>query len=303
MLALVAVGVGLAKRQWTAGNPVLQQLFTETPGEYVWSVSPDGRAIAETLWDTGDLAIRDVASGKVRRLTHAPGQAWGAIFSPDSRQLVYRWNSGEFRIIGADGKGERLLYKEASQRYKVPLDWSLDGKSILAEFGSSLATIAVADGSSSPVSGMKALRTPRALFTPDGSGIVFETQQQDSKESLFDIHRISWSGVETNLIEHPANDTLIGWSPDHRKLIFSSDRSGRYGIWGGQCFRSRSGAGGPGVAARCGRDRAFGHQPEWVAVLPAGGTKRERVHGYAGPQRETNYIAPETNRDPVQRAL
>ncbi len=231
LLALVAVGVGLAKRQWTAGNPVLQQLFTEAPGEYVWSVSPDGRSIAETLWDTGDLAIRDVGSGKVRRLTHTRGQAWGAVFSPDSRQLVYRWNSGEFRIIGADGKGERVLYQEPVNRYMVPLDWSPDGKSILAEFGSSLATIAVADGSSSPVSGMKALRTPRALFTPDGSGIVFETQQQASKESLFDIHRISWSGVETNLIEHPANDTLIGWSPDRRKLIFSSDRSGRYGIW------------------------------------------------------------------------
>jgi Tol biopolymer transport system component len=236
VLAVVAVGVALAKRQWTAGNPVLQQLFTEAAGEYVWSVSPDGRAISETLWDTGDLAIRDVASGRVRRITHTSGLpgAWGAVFSPDSHHLVYRWNrsrtDAELRIIGTDGKGERLLYKDAVPRYMVPLDWSPDGKRILVQFDRSLATISAVDGSSSMLTGMKPASLGRAMFAPDGS-IVFNVAQQASKESLFDIHRISLNGVEASLVEHPANDKLIGWSPDHRKLIFLSDRSGKYSIW------------------------------------------------------------------------
>ena len=137
----------------------------------------------------------------------------------------------ELRIVGADGKGERLLYKDASPQYMVPLDWSADGKRILVQFDLSLATISVMDGSRSPINGVVVARTGRAMFAPDGNGIVFDVAQQGSKESLFDIHRISMSGVETSLVEHPANDSLIGWSPDRRKLIFSSDRSGKYSIW------------------------------------------------------------------------
>lgn len=237
--AAILASLALGRRSWIARNPALYQLFTESAGEYAWSVSPDGRSIAETLWDTGDLAIRDAANGRVRRLTHAPSRpgyhvAWGAVFSPDSRQLAYRWSNSrldsELRIIGADGKGERILSKDASRQYTTPLDWSPDGKRILAQFKVSLATISAVDGSLSPINGIKIARPGGAMFTPDGTGIVFDVLQPGT-ETLFDIHRISLSGVETRLVEHPANDSLIGWSPDRRKLIFSSDRSGKPGIW------------------------------------------------------------------------
>ena len=201
--AAILAGLAMGRRSWMARNPALYQLFTENAGEYVWSVSPDGNSIAETLWDTGDLAIRDAASGRVRRLTHSPGVqgAWGAVFSPDSRQLVYRWNNSrtdsELRIIGADGKGERLLYKDARFQYMIPLDWSPDGKRILAQFNRSLATISAMDGSMSPVSDVKTGR--RAMFAPDGNGIVFDVPQPGT-ESAFDIHRISMTGVEASLV-------------------------------------------------------------------------------------------------------
>ena len=236
VVAVAALTIALVKHRWTANNPALVELFTETPGEYVWSVSPDGRSIAETLWDTGDLAIRDVASGRVKRITHrplAPGYhtSWGAIFSPDSRRLVFRWNTSrteaDTRIIEADGKRERVLNKSGV----TPLDWSPDGKRILALDRDSLVTLSAADGSLSPVSGIKPGRIRRAMFARNGDGIVFDVAQQGSRESLFDIHRLSNSGVETALIEHPANDSFIGWSPDRRKLLFSSDRSGKYSIW------------------------------------------------------------------------
>lgn len=234
---LIAAGltIALVKHRWTANNPALVQLFTETPGEFVWSVSPDGRFIAETLWDTGDLAIRDVASGRLKRITRRPApqgyqSAWGAVFSPDSRRLAFRWNNSrtdtDLRTIGVDGKEERILSKAGV----TPLDWSADGKRILALTASSLATISADDGSLSPVNGIKPARLGRAMFAPDGNGIVFNVSQA-SKESVFDIHRLSTAGVESSLVEHPANDLLIGWSPDHRKLIFSSDRSGKYSIW------------------------------------------------------------------------
>jgi serine/threonine protein kinase len=237
-LLAAASAIALVRHPWTAGNPVLRQLFTETgSGGYAWSASPDGRYIAETRWDTGDLALRDVASGRLKRLTRSNGTtgAWGAVFSPDSKRLVYRWNlsrtESELHIIGVDGKGERLLYKEPGLRYLLPLDWSPDGKSILALMGRSFMLLSAADGTSKPVQGVRLARAARAMFTPDGSGFVFDAAQVDSKESLFDIYRGSASGGEEPLVQHPANDSLIGWSPDGRRLVFSSDRGGSYGIW------------------------------------------------------------------------
>jgi serine/threonine protein kinase len=236
-LVAAASGIALVRHNWTAGNPVLRQLYNETgSGTYAWSASPDGRSIAETIWDTGDLALRDVASGRLKRLTHSDGKggAWGAIFSPDGKRLVYRWNvsrtDAEFRMIGADGKGEHLLYKEPGLRYLLPLDWSPDGKSILTLAGRSYLLLSADTGTrTSP--GPLLAPAPRVLFTPDGSGFVFNVAQSDTKESLFDIYRTSVGGTEQPLVKHPANDSLIGWSPDGRRLIFSSDRSGTYSIW------------------------------------------------------------------------
>jgi len=236
-LVAAASAIALVKHPWTAGNPVLRQLFEETGwGGYLWSSSPDGRWLSGTMWDTGDLVLRDVGNGKVRRLTHSTGNqgAWGAVFSPDSKRIVYRWNlsrtESELRIIGVDGKGEHVLYQQPGLRYQLPLDWSPDGKNILALLGRSYVLISAADGKSTSL-GVRQALGPSGLFTPDSAGVVFNAAQQDSKESVSDIYRAGFDGREQPLVKHPANDSLIGWSPDGRRLIFCSDRSGQNSIW------------------------------------------------------------------------
>jgi len=38
-------------------------------------------------------------------------------------------------------------------------------------------------------------------------------------------------GRETAVVQHPANDVLFDWTPDGKKLLFGSDRSGTMGAW------------------------------------------------------------------------
>ena len=56
----------------------------------------DGRYASVTDWDSGDLAIRDLETGEVRRLTHNPGEwepgfADGHLISRDGEWVVVAW--------------------------------------------------------------------------------------------------------------------------------------------------------------------------------------------------------------------
>lgn len=80
--------------------------------------SPDGRYLSFLL--RGNVAVRDLATGEIRRLTNispdAKEEADEIIWSPDGKQLAYAvWNCGakcieEVRVIGLDGSKSRVLY-------------------------------------------------------------------------------------------------------------------------------------------------------------------------------------------------
>ena len=241
-LAVVVFGVLIAARRLDVMHAKANVLLlTETRAESVETPSPSGQFLAGASWDTGDLILREVSTGKVRRLTHKSttwdlqfGGAYDSIFSPDGRQIAYQWmNSrvdGEVRIIGTNGKGERALYHSPNTIPRL-LDWSHDGRRILFELdeGSNspqLALLSPQDGSVQPIS--KPLGHAHALFAPDGS-IVFDSRAPQSEVS--EIHRLSADGVESTLVGRTGSNSIVGWSPDGRRLIFSSDRRGYPGIW------------------------------------------------------------------------
>ena len=60
------------------------------------------------------------------------------------------------------------------------------------------------------------------LFSPDGRHVVFDSGQKDSSKR--DIHILSTDGSrEAVLVEHPADDFVLGWTPDGKYLIFASE--------------------------------------------------------------------------------
>ena len=220
-------------------------LIKENDRLLIRSVSPDGRSVVLESLDPSDLAVRDIDLGKTRQLTHrnaalADSGAGNAIFSPDGRRIAYEWHTSrtesELRIINTDGTGESRTLYHGSNVAPMVVDWSPDGGRILANLrrnglSEQIALISIRDGSVRLPSIPPSAHSTRLLFAGDGTGIVFDVQLP--RNSGTEIHRASFGGVESTLVGSTGNyNSIIGWSPDRRKLIFVSDRGGQAGIWG-----------------------------------------------------------------------
>ena len=212
----------------------------DTSGE----LSPDGKYLSFADMNSGDLAIRELVSGKKHHITKKG--SWDKSYefvqdsrwSPDGKRLAYAWfnkdNFLELRIIGLDGSKPRILYREKDE-WVFPTDWSPDGKYILVYLmrgykNSQAGLISVKDGSLQVLKEIKSY--PRnGIFSPDGSYIVYDyPQEEDSQEH--DILLFSIAGKrEIPVVNHPADDWVLGWVPDSNIILFSSDRTGTYDAW------------------------------------------------------------------------
>jgi Tol biopolymer transport system component len=207
------------------------------------TLSPDGRYLSCVDWTTGDLALRDLATGKMRRLTNEGSsteltELRGSVISPDGKEVVYNWfnkdGSPDLRIVRLDGSAPRILYSEKGVLATAG-DWSPDGKYILTSIyrppsSFQIALVSVLDGS------MRVLKTldwfpTNGKFSPDGRYIAYDlAQQQDSGNR--DIFLLAADGSrEIRVVEHPADDQLLGWTPDGNHILFASDRSGSMSAW------------------------------------------------------------------------
>jgi Tol biopolymer transport system component len=209
----------------------------------VWSgadvtgkVSPDGRFVSFTDWETGDVAIHDLATGQDRRVTDnrlPEGIIEPSVPSPDSKSIAYAWainDSYDLYVVGLDGSKPRVL-KAAGNGvlHHIPLAWSPDSRHLLAEFvktdGSrDMTLVAVADGSTKFLKSAGKDLSPGGEFSPDGRYIAWSTKEGIS---LFDLRM----GTESLLMQDLSNHSVLGWAPDGKCLMFSSERSGSSDAW------------------------------------------------------------------------
>lgn len=221
------------------------------PLEVLGGPSPDGRLISCVDWDTGDLAIFDVASGKKYRITNkgswAVSSDWAeeSSFSPDGKSIAYNWfNLKDFRYdlrtINTDGTGQNVVYGGEDVNYIWPCGWTPDGKHILAivtnnERVSRIALISASDGTARTIKDFKSGAPGKLSLSSDGQWIAFaypnEVPWRTSSEKR-DIYLLAVDGShEVPLVAHPADDCLLGWTPDGKSILFSSDRSGTWDAW------------------------------------------------------------------------
>ncbi len=255
--------------------------------ECLGAPSPDGRLISTVDWDSGDLALYDVASGKTRRLTNKG--SWAAssdfaemsIFSPDGKSIAYNWFSYEnvrydLRRINTDGTGQKILCSNKDFYYIWPCGWTRDGQDILAILASDggspsqIALISVADGSARTVKEFNAEGPGKLCLSPDGQwiayGFPYQTPWNEGPEKR-DLFLLSIDGRrEVPLVTHPADDRLLGWSPDGRWILFSSNRSGTYDIWI-QAVENGAAKGNPQLVKR-----DFGDLKTWQMGLTRDGS-------------------------------
>ena len=215
------------------------------------SSSLNGKYLSFVDWTTGDLAIREIATGKQRRITNQgawddehPGYALTSRWSPDSKQVAYTWvtanNNSELRTVGLDSLKPRILIKEKEGEWIDPVDWSQDGKNILATIQkgpdkkSDLVLVSAKDGTfRTHITRETGNRyySSEYLFSPDGLYIAYN-RSLNKNTPEHDIFLLSLdSSHETPLIQHPAHDYLLGWMPDGKELLFASDRFGSFDAW------------------------------------------------------------------------
>jgi Tol biopolymer transport system component len=221
------------------------------PLEVLGTPSPDGSLISCVDWNTGDLALYEVASGKKRRIT-AKG-SWAvsgdfaeeSTFSPDGKSIAYNWyrlkdSRYDLRTINTDGTGQNVLYGSEDVNYIWPCGWTPNGKHILAivtnnEKLSRIALISASDGKARTIKEFKSGAPGKLCLSPDGQWIAFaypnEVPWRKSSEKT-DIYLLAVDGSrEVPLVAHPADDCLLGWTPDGKSILFSSDRSGTWDAW------------------------------------------------------------------------
>ncbi len=201
--------------------------------------SPDGRRIAFARHGDGNSEIyvmnadgsgkRNLARNRLRLNDDYP--KW----SPDGRKIAFLRDTPSssyahhLYVVNADGSGLRRLTRNQTGRYQ--LVWSPDGRTIY--FGRYLVSV---DGSG-------ARRLPHipltAVWSPDGQQIAFVSTTRGPApfggccpSSSSDIYVMNADGSGSRKLMHNAGyNDKPAWSPDGRKIAFTSSRDGRAEIY------------------------------------------------------------------------
>jgi len=212
-------------------------------------VSPDGRYLSYTDWDSGDLALHEIATGTDRRLTDT-GQkgtvtvyAEGSAISRDGKQVAYNWydentNKAELRLASLSGDpNPRRLYDNPDIAWFTPYDWSPDGKWVAVDVTRKdrtrqIGLVSVQDGSLHVLKSVDWRGAVSVFFSPDGNYLGYDLPESDTSQER-DVFVLAIDGTrETPAIVHRGQDFMMGWSPDGKRLLFRSDRTGSMGLWG-----------------------------------------------------------------------
>jgi serine/threonine protein kinase/Tol biopolymer transport system component len=247
--AALMAGVVYLQRTLAARGPngmVIRRIAAEAPVDGTSGVSSDGRYLSHPDSNSADnLALTDLSTGKTRALTrHASpvksgGQAESSAFSPDDSLIAYVWLTAaggyELRVVGVDGSRDRVLYHDDQTVHIPAVEWSPDGTSLLlivrrSDGTCQMALVPIADGAPRVLKtfGLRSPGMPR--FSPDGRFVAYDLPQQDGAPAR-DIFALAVKGGDAPLVQHPADDFVLGWTPDGRRLLFGSDRSGTTGAW------------------------------------------------------------------------
>ena len=214
-------------------------------------VSPDGTFVTYVDWGgAGNLMLRDLTTGTSRPLTAYDTAkpysqfAEGSTVSPDSKEVVYSWFTLQQRrelrrlkLNGLPATDPTVVYTAGDDvAYIWPMDWSSDGKWIAAAISrkdgtGQIALVAATGGEFTVLKTVPWKGPARIFFSPDSSHIAYDLPASETS-SQRDIFLMAIDDRrEVPAVVHTASDGIVGWSPDGRQLLFSSDRTGSVGLW------------------------------------------------------------------------
>jgi len=219
---------------------------------YGSSISPDGRYVTET----DDMAVRDLATGLLHRLTDkGPWEESldyfvNARFSPDGRRVAYAWyDAGEgdyaigvldFRVDAGGpprGTAARIVYDASRpEPANYVYDWLSDDDVLVGVYraggGEALARLSLSTGSLQVLKSFGWNEGPGQVWvSPDRRFIAYD-QAVESDPANRDIYVLSVEGDRVSrVVDGPGVDVVLGWAPHERSLLFHTWRSGEGSIW------------------------------------------------------------------------
>ena len=239
-----------------AGKKVREALLIPVQGgtekiltnmEGVWLAwTPDSKSIAviDRTAPNDSLAVHLVSidDASRRQLTNPPAGFWGDIscaFSRDGKELaVLRYSTkgkGDVYLLRADGTSPRRLTHDES--WVTGIDWTPDDHNIIyagvRSSNAGLWRIRVEDSRTSlpvliPGTEGRSL-SPSLARTPDDTGfrVAYQVESFHSHLWKWDVGR----GRPARVAVSTRSDESPAISPDGKKIVFMSSRSGSHDLW------------------------------------------------------------------------
>src|SRR5262245_53470636 len=238
-----ALGGGERKLADVFSYPGWSRIHRSPQGSPHWS--PDGQflAIADkgTIQEPFSIFLLASETGEKRRLTSLPAGSIGdfsPVFSPDGQTLAFvRMPSVAvtdlYLVPVGGGQPKRLTF---INQFIGRVTWTPDGRELIFSsgggmYGGSLWRVSASGGSPQRVvaAGQQAIDP---AIAPKGERLAFGQTLIDSNIWRIDLTNAKrQSNARKMVISSTYQDLSPQYSPDGRKIVFSSDRAGGFEIW------------------------------------------------------------------------
>ena len=225
----------------------MEAITSDDGNEYGPSWSPDGKEIAYVAQKNGGYELQGQSESGSTVLHTSSGSLTGASWSPDgSKLLVNDVENATARLkrIDLESESVEVISKDGEDVFPFRHIWTPDGSIIYTSSGNIYRLSDEGGKQAIPFSVkveldrtayQRKVRNFDDVSPQQVKGIVSPTISPDGESIVFVALQDLWLREKDGTIRQLTNDRYVQilpvWSPDGKKIAFSSDQDGSFGIW------------------------------------------------------------------------